>query len=461
MCLWFRTMTFTDAIDRVETIAAPLADTQRAWVADAAGRLDDGWMTELLARLVETPSPFGEELAIAEVLAETMGACGLDARVDRIDDRSANAIGTLRSGEGPSLLIFAPLDSPFSGRAEDDVPWVGDTIPDHMRPKAVIGDGTVTGLSADNPKAHITSAIAAVKAVREAGAALGGSVTLAFGAGGAPANPAPGEVRPKVGHGRGCEHMLDNGLSADFAIIAKPGYAVAWEEVGVCWFRIRVRGVQTYVGRKHFLAYRNPIAEAAPLITALERWFDDYAARHTDGLCAPQGAIGAIQGGWPHKPAFVPAACDLYIDMRITPRTSPEEAKAELEQALAAFKRDHPDLEAECEMIVAIPGFGTDPQSWIIQSCIRAWEDTEGKAHAPFLNTSGQTEAVILRRHGIPTARFGLPAVMTASADRPKHTMGMVEIAGMKRFTRCLIYTIIDTCTRNRDEVGLTMGGGG
>ena len=112
-------------------------------------------------------------------------------------------------------------------------------------------------------------------------------------------------------------------------------------------------------------------------------------------------------------------------------------------------------------MIVAIPGYGTDPRNWIIQSCIRAWEDTEARPHSPFLNTSGQTEAVILRRYGIPTARFGLPAVMTASADRPKHTMGMVEVAGMKRFTRCLIYTIIDTCTRSREEVGLTMGEGG
>ena len=106
-------------------------------------------------------------------------------------------------------------------------------------------------------------------------------------------------------------------------------------------------------------------------------------------------------------------------------------------------------------MIVAIPGAGTDPRNWIIQSCIRGWEDTEGAGHAPFLDTSGQTEAVILRRHGIATARMGLPAVMTVSESRPKHTMGMVEFAGMRRFTRCLIYSIVDTCTRSREEVGL------
>ena len=113
--------------------------------------------------------------------------------------------------------------------------------------------------------------------------------------------------------------MLSRGLDSDFAIVAKPGYAVAWEEVGLCWFRVRVRGVQTYVGRKHVLAYRNPIADAAHVIAGLESWFDEYARRHTDGLVAPQGAVGAVQGGWTYKPSMVPAACDLYVDLRISP----------------------------------------------------------------------------------------------------------------------------------------------
>lgn len=445
------------AVTEVETRPAPLSDAQRAWVRDAAARIDEAWMTGLLARLVEIPSPWGEERAIAEALCGVMTEIGLDARVQEIDSQSANAIGTLvGSGDGPSLMIFAPLDSPFTGRAVEDVPWVGDTVPDHMTPKAIIGDGTVTGLGADNPKAHIVSAIMAAKALIETGAEFGGSLTLAFGAGGAPANPRPGDPRPQTGHGRGCEYMLANGIGSDFAIVAKPGYAVAWEEVGVCWFRVRVRGVQTYVGRKHFLAYRNPIAEAAHVVTGLEEWFTEYADRHTDGLVAPQGAVGAIEGGWTYKPSMVPAACDLYVDMRISPRTPPEQARIELEEALARIAAAHPGLETDCEMIVAIPGFGTDPENWIIQSCIRAWEDIEGRPHKPYLLTSGQTEAVILRRHGIPTARFGLPSVMTkaaAGAEPPAHSMGAVALAGMSRFTHCLIYSIVDTCSREKREV--------
>jgi acetylornithine deacetylase/succinyl-diaminopimelate desuccinylase-like protein len=313
----------------------------------------------------------------------------------------------------------------------------------------------VTGLSADNPKGHITALIAAGRAVAQSGATLAGTVTLAFGAGGAPANGRQGEARQNVGHGAGCEFMLRHGIGADFAVIAKPGFRVAWEEVGLCWFRVRVRGVQAYVGRRHVLTYRNPIVEAAPVITGLERWFADYARRHTGGLVAPQGAIGAIQGGWPHKPAFTPAACDLYVDLRISPRTKPMEAKRELDAALGEIRAANPGLEVDSEMLVAIPGHATDPRNWIIQSCIRAYEDAEGEPHRPFVETSGQTEAVMLRAHGIPTARFGLPAQMSPGRDKPVHSMGGVEIAAMRRYARCIAYAIIDTCCRSLDEVGL------
>jgi len=446
------------AYSSVETVPAALTAEQRGWITRARELLDDGWMTELLRRLVEIPSPFGEERPIAEFLVRTMAESGLAAELQPIAGQSANAIGRLdaASGAGPSLLMFAPLDSPFTGRAADEVPWVGDTLPPHMVAKAIVRDGTVTGLSADNPKAHITAAIAAAAAVRRAGARLAGPVTLAFGAGGAPANKRPDQDRADVGHGLGCRYMLSHGVGGDFAIICKPGYAVAWEEVGLTWFRVRVRGVQTYVGRKHFLAYRSPIEDAATVVAGLAKWFPEYTARHTDGLCAPQGAVGAIQGGWTYKPAFIPAVCDIYVDMRISPRMTAAEARAELEAALARIKAETPGLAYDVEPLVAVEGPATDPRNWIVQSCIRAWEDLEKRPHRPFLNTSGQTEAVILRAHGIPTARIGLPAAMGQTTEKPRHSMGEVAIADVKKLASCLIYAIVDTTTRSREQVGAT-----
>ena len=130
------------------------------------------------------------------------------------------------------------------------------------------------------------------------------------------------------------------------------------------------------------------------------------------------------------------------------------QARRELEQALDAMKADIPGLNYDVETLVAVEGPATDPRSWIVQSCIRAWEDVERRAHRPFLNTSGQTEAVILRAHGIPTARIGLPAAMGQTAEKPRHSMGEVAIADVRKLAECLIYAIVDTCTRSREQVG-------
>lgn len=439
---------------RIGGAGSVLADKDRErYAAQIRGLLDEDWMLAQLARIVDIPSPLGEERPIAEHLVSLMGELGMKAAVQPIDALSANAIGELGEGDGPSVMLFAPLDTALSGIEAEEVPWIGPELrPDHRPVARIEGDGVI-GLSADNPKAHIISIIAAVAAVRKAAVPLNGRIVIALGAGGAPSNKRPNLARWNVGHGTGCEFLLQQGVRADFAIVAKPGFAVQHEEVGVCWFRVRVHGAQSYVGRKHVLVEDNAIVNAAALIPLLEQWFKEYAARHTDGLVSPQGAIGAIEGGWKYKPAFPPAACDLYVDMRISPRTSPMEAWRELNDALLRFSREK-NLAVDCNLITAVEGPGSSEEDWIVQSAIRAWEAVEEKRHEPFRLTSGQTEAVIFRRHGIPTARIGLPAQMSSTGgERMKHSMGITKVGGMMKLAEVLARTLVDTCTRNLEEV--------
>lgn len=442
---------------RITNEAAPALDDRERdrYASRIASLLDRDWMLQELVRIVDIPSPTGEERPLAEHLVQLMRELGLKAWVQPIDALSANAIGELGDGDGPSVMLFAPLDSPFTGIEAEELPWSGPALRPDQRPVARIeGDGVI-GLSADNPKAHIISIISSVAAVRNAEVPLTGRVVVALGAGGAPSNKRPPLARWNVGHGTGCEFLLQQGVRADFAIVTKPGYAVQWEEVGVCWFRVRVHGVQTYVGRKHVLADDNPIANAAALVPLLEEWFKKYSARHTDGLVAPQAAIGAIEGGWTHKPAFPPAACDLYVVMCVSPRSTPMQVWRELNDALRAIQKSvgEQTLRMDCKLIAAVEGPATPETSWIPQACIRAWEAVEGRKHEPLKLTSGQTEAVILRRHGIPTARVGLPAAMSPGGERTKHTMGVAKVGGMLKLAEVLARTLIDTCTRNLEDV--------
>ena len=243
----------------------------------------------------------------------------------------------------------------------------------------------------------------------------------------------------------------------DFAVIAKTGWAVAWEEVGLAWLKVRVHGGLNYAGVRHFVRYENPIVRMATVVEELERWFPEYTARNTSGLVAPQGSIGAVEGGWTYKPTFVPAACDLYLDLRLSPRTSVAEAKRQFGDAVAAIRRRHPDIPLAWELLVAVPGTHTDPANWVVQSSIRAWEAVEGRPHAARPNQSGATDANILRSHGIPTARVGLARVPHEAPMPEDFSKGMnvVDLREMEKLTRCLVHVIIDTCLRSRREVGL------
>jgi hypothetical protein len=106
-------------------------------------------------------------------------------------------------------------------------------------------------------------------------------------------------------------------------------------------------------------------------------------------------------------------------------------------------------------MILSIPGTATPPENWIIQSTIRAWQAVASRPHQVLTNTSGATDANILRARGIPTARVGMPKVSDDSGSEVDFALGMnaADVDDMARLTRVLIRTIVDTCGRDASEV--------
>lgn len=436
----------------------PLSPEQTEWVEQAWAQIDDGKMARLNMDMTNIPSPTGEERALAEFMASYMERAGLDAFYQPIDEKQGNAIGRLRgSEEGPDLLLYAPLDTIYTGIEEEDRPGVVNPAEPYMRPHANFEDGNVVGLGAENPKGYATCVVMAAEAIKRAAIPLKGTIVLGLGAGAMPTNKRPSLRRFNIGQGTGCEFMLQQGIRGDFAIIAKPFYTVSWEEAGLCWIKIQVKGIPSYVGVRHLMRYKNPIVDAARVITGIEEWFLEYAERNISGLVAPQGVIGAVEAGWPYKPAFTPATCTLYIDLRISPRVDPMDAKRQLGEAIARIKAANPEVDLDWETILAIPGTRTDPNNWIVQSCMRAWEYVEKKKHPSGMRHSGATDANTLRRWGIPTARLGMPPLPDPRYDDLAFMMGVSNIFGMKQLTKCLVYSIIDTCTRTRKEISLSI----
>ena len=425
------------------------------WVKAAWAEIDGVALLELTARMVDIPSPTGEEADLAAFLAAQMGEFELDAYAQPIDTGQANAIGRLRgTGGGPDLMFYSPIDTAFAGKADEDEPWIDLEARPDLVPEATIDNGFVCGLGAHNPKGHAACCVMAAAALKRADVPLKGDLIVALAAGGMPTNRRPTNVRDNVGHGTGATFLLQQGVRGDFAVVAKPS-GVAWEEVGVSWFHIRVKGTLGYAGTRHVIEHANPILDAAKVIAGLESWFPIYTERNTSGCCAPQGSIGYVRGGWPNKPTFIPGACEIGLDLRLNPRTHPEDARRQFAEAIDGIRAQHPGLDLDWEMTVVVPGSHTDEGNWIIQSAIRAWEVGIGEPFKPGTNTSGATEANVLRQWGVPTARIGLPAPPERPRFAGKFSMGEVHRESLEKLTRALIYTAVDTCCRTPQEVGL------
>jgi succinyl-diaminopimelate desuccinylase len=418
----------------------------------ALGRISRQRVLETCASLVNIASPTGDERPLAEHIVRLLQNVGIDGRLMPIDDRMANAWTRLpargpNAGRGPTVMLYSPLDSVTSGD-EDDVPWVADRIDGHLLANAVVDGERVVGLGAQNPKGHAAAVIEAAMALAET--ELAGDVIVAFGAGGMPTNARRDDPlhRRHTGHGVGASFLLEQGVWADAAIIAKSGWFVQHEEVGIAWSDITVRGTHTYVGAKHRLTYRNPIADAARIVLHLEEWF---AKRNQQtGSLEPQGMVASLHGGWERTAAFLPAVATLRVDQRLLPYVSPLEAHRALEAELSTLA----DVDLSAELVLAIPGSRTPTDHWICAAGRRAWEAIEQRQHVEPSGQSGATDANILRNRGIPTMRIGLPKVLVDGEELGfAEGMNTVDATSMTTLAELLVRTVVDVCNRDRGDL--------
>lgn len=426
----------------------------RAWA-----RVDRDLLRDLVVLAVGTPSPTGQEGLLAGRLAAAMRDLGLDAAAQPLDDLQANAVGRLpgppAGPDGAVLLLYAPLDTLHDGDPVADLPWTGGADRPDLLPHAVVTGDLVTGLGAGNPKGHAVCCVAAAAALVAAGVRPPGEVIVGLGAGGMPTNAraVPGRARRNTGQGAGATFLLEQGGHPDAAVVAKPGWSVAWEEVGLAWFELVVRGTHTYVGSRHRLPYRSAPRAAAVLVQALEDWFPGYAQRHADGLVAPQGVVARIDAGDPRTAAVTPAQARVLVDLRLSPRTTPRAAGRELAAFVAEVAAAH-DLDVECRLVLAVPGASTPPDSAVVRSTVAAWEAVEGTPHRPVTGTSGATDANVLRLRGVPTARVGMPKVPDLALPGDFALgMNVVDLREMERLTRLLVQVAVDLASRRPSEV--------
>jgi succinyl-diaminopimelate desuccinylase len=406
-------------------------------------------IAELCLAMTSIASPTGTERPLAEWLARHLLDLGIETELQPFAASRANVVARLRGvGDGPSILLYSPIDTafPLDGQSDAEAPWSAPFQPVGSRQ----GDWIV-GSGAENPKGYATCVLGAFEALCDTTVRPRGDVVLALTGGGM---PTPGVAqRPDTdGLGRGCqEFFARNPVPADVALIAKPGDAVSVEEAGIALFRIDVHGDLAYTGSRHRAPVRDAVLDAARLVERLEAWFPTYTAAHRTRAVAPQAAITGVAAGWAAQPAFLPSVCELRVDLRVAPGMSLDDAEAELRSRV-----DQIGAELESDLVVArlggFPGAATDRDSWIVRLAIATWERRAGRPHVETTDTSGVTDAAILRKQGIPTVRIGMPRP-AAPSPYPGFSMGVVHVDAMASLARTIYEIAREAAWTRRSEV--------
>lgn len=238
--------------------------------------------------------------------------------------KARTVVGTYRPANagGRSLILQGHCDVVPAGPLD-----MWDTPP--FDP--VVKDGRLYGRGACDMKSGTIGALYALDAIKAAGLRPTGRIHFQ-------------SVIEEESTGVGALSTLQRGYRADACFIPEPtGAKMVRSQVGVIWFRLKVRGHPVHVATAG--SGSNAITAAYHLIEALGKLEEEWNRRaagdkHFKTLTHPINFNpGIIKGGdWASS---VPAWCDVDCRIAVLPGWSIADHQAEIMACVAAASRDH------------------------------------------------------------------------------------------------------------------------
>jgi len=421
-----------------------------------AAAVDSALARDVLTRLVDTPSPTGHEMAIAQLLAEIFKDYKLETRLQNIYDERYNVIGRMPgTGGGPTLLFSGHLDTSVSGD-EDYLSGIG------WKNKAVVDGDWLYGNGSFNMKNGFASFIAAIAALRACDVKLGGDIILAGTAGEIEMAPVDEfEGREYDGYGTGMWHLVSHGVAADVHVLPEPtGLNVHVGMFGTVWAKISTHGAFAHTAWSG--TQPSAIKRMRTVMDAIETWSVEYKERNTFMGVEPQVNVAAIRGGLPWRAARTPNMCRLYVDVRVPPQVFPLDVQLELRRLVASIA-ERERFEVDVEFYMSRPGTLLSPSHTIVRTVADAHESlTGGDANVSFAPPFC-TDAIDSNRFGIPTVVYGAGGrARTSGAKDGRADMKTdarafdgeyVSITDVTTAGRVFAQTALEICSKDRTEL--------
>jgi putative selenium metabolism hydrolase len=308
--------------------------------------LDGHAQTEIAAflkQLVQTPSLSGHENAVAELIVKELQSGGVE---DVHIDPAGNVIAKLGSGDGPTLLYDAHMDTihPAGG------PWP------HEPYAADVENGLLYGLGACDMKGAIAAMIYAARQLAQTHSTLHGSLILLF------------VVQEEPGEGSALQYAIEQrGLTPDWVVLGEPSNLnIMRGHRGRVLFRVTVKGKSSHSASPEL--GENAVIAAARLVFGIELMAADLPA---DPALGP-GTITVTniesQSASMHA---IPHTCSLYVDRRLTLGETVTRAQAQLENMIR-----HEGVQATVE-IVERPVITYTGHQFDVREAFHAWSIEE------------------------------------------------------------------------------------
>lgn len=300
--------------------------------------------TRFLQELVKIPSdnPPGDCAPHGERAARLLEDMGFAVERHPVPQETVRAAGMIsatnliireRFGDGPVVALNAHGDVVPPGEG-----WSVDPY------GAVIRDGALYGRGVAVSKSDFATYAFALKALKESGAPLAGTVELHL----TYDEEAGGTIGPKW--------LLDQGLSKpDYALSAGFSYAVVTAHNGCLHLEVDVRGRQAHAAMPETGA--DALEAATAILNALYEYRRGLSGRHsaTPGIDSPTMVVGLIEGGI--NTNVVPDRVRLRLDRRIIPEENSAEVERELREVIARAAARRPGIRAETRRIMLAEPF--------------------------------------------------------------------------------------------------------
>ena len=399
-------------------------------ISDAERRvlaaLDVDGMLSLLADLVAIESVANEESPAQELMADRMASLGLEVDAWSIDfdelrrhpaytsdvERAGGrgVVGTLRGGDGPTLILNGHVDVVPAGESER---WTRAPFELTREGDRLFGRGVV------DMKGQLCAALFSAQAIRDSGIRLDGSL----------------QIQSVIGEedgGAGTLATILRGHRGDAAVVVEPtDFMVAPAQAGALSFRVTVPGLAAHGALREEGV--DPVEKFIPIFRAIRELESARNAGVEDPLFADEAlpfaiTMGRLRAGiWPST-----VAESLVVEGRygVGPGEDLAGARAALEETVAEVaSRDDwlgehpPTVEWWGAQFEAAR---TDPEHPVVRAVASAAADVLGSAPRIGGVRYGADMRLLTNVAGIPTVLFGPGDVR--EAHRPDESVALSEL---------------------------------